>query len=413
MKKNIIGVKFFNEVLIIALASLMIFTPFYKMQRMYILILLFSAWFFSTVLMELKWYWKKNAIIAIVILILMVALDAMLWNVTGDYTYFNSCITHKFFVYIWFLIFLFYTKHIDILKKIMPIIMLLILISAVITLVGNITNSGASRLLAGTSDYYAAMREQYRNAFIGGYDLIYALVFMLMPLLLMLRNKIKGCYIALFMACSFIVTVVISSYFIGILLSVAFVLCIIFKPKRIGRYFAIMLCILLIVILAKDYLLEGLVNIGNAIGSDILVKRANEMITMSYVTDYGEGNRLVIYHNAILNYLDHPFLGTLQGSLKNHRRSGHSALLVYLESYGLLSIVYYGFLFKIFKTTKNCLKNIVIRNSYKIYYGIFLIFMFVDIFDTAYAMGCVVLFVAPAMLLIIDEEVNGVKCNPI
>lgn len=406
MRRSNVYTILFNKMLIILLAAMMVFTPFYSLQRMYILITIFILWFITTLVIDRRWYWKKNVLFSILILIIMIAMDAVLSDITRDSTYLNQCITHKIFIYLWYFIFLFYCNHCDLLKSIIPLIMLLILISAIFTLFGNIANPEASRLLAGTGSYYSATREKYRQLYIGGYDLIYSLVFVLMPLLLIVRNNLKKSYIALISLIIFIVTVVVCSYFIGILLTATFILCVFIKPDKIGRYFMIMLIILLGVILAKNSILEFLVNIGNSIGSDILVKRANEMITMSYVSDYGEGNRIAIYHNAFLNYLDHPFLGTLQGTLENHRRSGHSALLVYLENYGLLSLIYYGFLFKIFKTTKKCYKNIMIHNSYKIYFILLLIFMFVDVFDTAYALGCVAFFVAPSMLIMIDKELG-------
>ena len=394
-----------NTILIVIYASLMVFTPFYQFQRMVFLIATFFLWFLSTLSIDKRWYWRVSVVKAILVIFFMIALDFVLWQVTGDYLYFNQCITHKIFLYLWFVIFLFYATNRKLLRLIVKLILVLIGISVIITLVGNLQNPGASRLLAGTNEYYSGLRDVYRSKYIGGYDFIYGLVFLTMPLMLWIRNKSKNSLFAIILLAISCVTITVSSYFIGILLLVGFIISVLIKPKNMFRYVITITLLLLIVVILKDYLLEFLIDIGNVIDSEILVKRANELITMSYVSDYGEGNRLVIYQNAFLNYLDQPFLGTLQGVLENHRRSGHSALLVYLENYGLISLVYYKFLYKIEKETIHFIYSGVIKNSYKIFYVFLLIFMFVDIFDTAYMLGCVVFFVAPAILLIIDEEV--------
>lgn len=395
---------FLNSLFIILFSSLYIFTPANKYQRMIVLLFLFAMWFLTTIAIEPKWFWKTNVCISILFYVFMIAIDWILTEVTHSDFYFQQCITHKFWVYLWFVIFLFYINHIDLLKRVIPVMLILTFISAIITLVGNIQYPGASRLLAGTKEYYVVEREFYKSMNIGGYDFIYSIVFLSFPIFMLVRYKIKPIKVYALLLVIFVLTVFVSSYFIGILLVVSFGVCTIFLPKNLIRYSVLMLFFLGLIVLFKNNLLQLLVDFGITIKSEILVKRANELITMSYISDYGEGNRLALYINGFLNFLDHPFLGNIGGLLKDSRPSGHSAILNYLEYYGCFSFVYYFFIKKVYLYTKKQFINTTLRNSYFIFYILFIGYMFVDVFDTAYGLGFTVFFLVPSLFLLLEDK---------
>lgn len=392
-----------NQILLCVLATLLIYTPAFEYKKLLYIGGIFALWFFTSLLLDGTFLF--NSINEICYVLFFVFIDFLVWFLNGDTSYLFLGI-NKVPVFMWLIVFCFYSQKTDIVKKPLVIIFLLMAVSSVYTLNGNITYPGASRLLAGVVKAFEAERTLYKSLNIGGYGFIYSLVFFTMPLLLMIKYKVlcgvwNWIYFGLLVS-----TVVVGSYFTGILLMIAMIFCAMIEPKRLDSYILSIIIICVAMLVLKDTVMEVLSKLGKSIGSEMLVRHSNDIIEMDYLDEYGDANRFQIYLNSILNFVDRPFFGVLQGNEIIYRRSGHSALLGYLECYGLLSFVYFAFFKYAFKVTKSLLKTKVIKNYYTVYFSFIILFLLVNIFDAFPEVGMMVFFVGPITMLVIDDKLK-------
>lgn len=393
-----------NQFLLCLLAALMIFTPFYKYQKMIFILLLFVLWFASALMIDVSFLNLSTT--SICFLIGIVLLDLFLGILSHNPTDMLLGI-NKMPTFIWGLIYLFYKDKIHFLDKPIKIILSMIAISAIFTLLGNLEFPGASRTLAGVQDYYATDRALYRSMNIGGYGFVFSLVFLAMPVLLVfLKNKKKN-IMWIFILVLIVITVFVASYFIGIVLMVVMISMCFINPKRLGRFFVLVGGFAAVVFIFSDVILDWLITLGKNIDSEILIKRAEQFLTGSYFDDLGnDNNRIQIYINSITNWLQRPIFGALQGEVIGLRRSGHSALLGYLETYGVFSIMYYIFYYYIYKNVKNSLLNPISKNYFFIYYICFLFFILIDGFNTFCDLGLTIFFVVPVLFQTVDRNMS-------
>lgn len=396
-----------NKILLCALASLMVFTPFYPFQKMILIMGLFFLWLLTAISIDGRFILKEMP--TVVFLVLFVFLDFVDGLVNGSTTTMLLGV-NKMPTFVWFLIYQFYRKRIHMVRWPIIVIFGMVAVSGVFTLVGNLMYPGASRMLANVLDYYAAERELYRSMNIGGYGFIYSVAFLTAPVLLMIRTMSKKSILAIVFLGLLILNVVLGAYFIAIMFTFMLLFICLSGTKRIWTVFIGMIVLLLLTTLFSRELLQMLTNIADMIGSDILVRRAEELLTGSYFDTLGDSNnRITIYISALKNWIQRPILGSLQGGNIVQYRSGHSALLGYLESYGLLAILYYVFFYRAYMSGVSMLRNSYVKTQYQFFYLCFMALLTVNIFNTACDLGMTMFFVIPALYQLCEADMANAK----
>lgn len=384
------------NIAIVAMLALCVFSPFYQYQKMILILGCFLLWFLSTIQIEVQWI--NRASVSLLYLGCMVFLYLWRGIAMNDVSGSVNLIVNQLPLYIWFVILEFYIYSKMPTRTIIKAFFVLFLITVYFTLVGNLENPGASRLLAGTVSYYEAQREQYRAAFIGGYDIIYGAVFLTMPLTL-LAKKYKWIWGII---AAFFVMVVVSSYTIAIILMLFMIICGIARVKNIWKLALVFGGVFLVVVVFEQQILTLIEELATDIDSEILVKRATQLLTGEYFKEFGDNNnRLTIFYNEILNWLEHPIFGNLMTQVKVYRRTGHSTLLSYLSNFGLFSMVFYAYLKRYYVVVKQSLST-EYGKLFSVYFFFFIIFALIDRYDTALACCVCVFFIAPILFMTAD-----------
>ena len=383
---------------LVVLIALCVFSPIYQYQKMTLIAGCFLLWGVATTQIDMSWF--RRVKISLMYLGGMFFLYVWSGIALGDIgTNLNYAI-NQLPVYIWFVILEFYLDKRTMLKKTVIAFFVLFLITTYFTIAGNMLYPGASRLLANTLQYYAAQRAQYRTAFIGGYDIIYGAVFLVMPLTLLAR-KHKWVWLIVF---ALFVMVVVSSYTIAIILMIFMIICGMAKAKNIWKLAGAFCGVILIVTVFEQQILSMIAELAQRIDSEILGRRLTSLVSGEYFREFGDdNNRLTIYFNEILNWLDHPIFGNLITPVKEYRRAGHSTLLMYLSQFGLLSVVIYAYLKRYYTVVKRAL-SAEYRKYFSIYFFFFVVFGLIDRYETFLTIGVCVFFIAPALFIMADGE---------
>lgn len=384
--------------LVIAFSLIFIFTPFYILQKMIFLIpiLFFILFFIGRV--DKSYYLKiKNMLF---ILLIMFFLDCLLSVSNGSVSYIRFFITHKIYVYIWPVVTLFYITRKRKGEEILNIILFFVVISCIFTIRGNIIYPEASRLLAVSLEYYKNQINLYKQMYIGGYDFIYANVFLVLPLLNYYREtKYKKIIILLVIS---MLTIFSGAFTIAIILLFCSLIFYFIRTKELKKSLLLLSIILIIIILLKNPLLIFLGYIGEVTKADIIVRRANEMLNGTYNSTYTDSrNRMTLYYNAILNIINSPILGQILDK-ENMLLSGHSNLLQFFEFYGLFGFVYIAYLFYFYRKIKKNITSSILKNQFTLYYLLIITFISVDTINSSYCIGVSCFFVGPLLFLLSD-----------
>lgn len=397
----------FNILFLVILVSLFLFTPFSEFKRMYIIGVLMFLWLASSVFYNRKS--MMDTIPLIVILFLMMIIQYIYSTFPGNDDEFRRFFTRFLLTYVWGILGVFYASNIDLFKKGIPFFVLMIVVSSVYTIVGNLAVPNASRLLAGTEQEGSAMYELIRSMNIGGYDFIYALVFALFPSVLWFKYRLSFRVLSLVFIVIILGTLVVGSYFTSIILATAAIFLSL-SGTRNKLTFLVVFCILsFVVLIFKDILLQGLIDFGEAIDSHMLQTRAQELLDGTYQEDadavgqYSRADRLL---NAFHNISQSPVFGRMTARNLDYRPSGHSELLGYFERYGLLGWLYLFFYFSFYKIIHKRAETVEMKRSLSVFFIFFLVFLFLNTFDVANATGCVVFFIAPCTMLYIEKRLK-------
>ena len=382
---------------IVAMLALYVFSPIYQYQKMILILGCFLLWFLATMQIETRWI--NRAGLSLIYLGCMFFLYLWRGVAMGDVGESVNLIVNQLPLYIWVVILEFYLYSKMPTKTIIISFFVLFLITTGFTVAGNLENPGASRLLAGTSSYYIAQREQYRAAFIGGYDVIYGAVFLAMPLTLLAKKYkwIWGIIAALFSM------VVFSSYTIASILMLFMILCGVVRAKNIWALALIFGGVVLGVMVFEQQILTWVDELASNIDSEILSRRVTSLLTGEYFKQFGDSNnRLTIYYNEILNWLDHPIFGNLLTAVKESRRANHSTLLAYLSNFGLLSIVFFAYLKRYHTVVKQFLSP-EYGKLFSVYFMYFILFGLIDRYENCLSFGTCVFFIAPILFMQADK----------
>lgn len=395
--------EFANQLFLICYFALTIFTPLYSMQKMILLLGFWGLWFLTAIQIDPSFIKRTSALLLLIVAMLFMAGIASVMQ--GDSSVLNS-VVNAMPNLAWAIVGIFYVYNTDILRNSKWILIVLIAVSSIYTLMGNLQYPEASRLLASTTDYYSTTRELYRSINIGGYGFVYSLVFAVMPILLLIKNNSNHPILLLACVILFIATIAVSAYMTAIIICSLMLVFTLIKNKKVMRILTALGLVVIVVLLFREQILSILVSLGEMTGADILVTRAQQLLTGSYFLDAGadQANRLTIFKNTILNWLDSPVVGNMFGA--DHlvyRRSGHSEMLGYLEKWGLFASVYFGFFRTTYVRTRTSLESENMRQNYRLYYLLLMLFITIDRFDTFIEIGCIAFFLGPVLMKMADQ----------
>jgi len=393
-----------NQALLCLFCSIAIFTPFYG-QSMVVILGVAVIWFLSTLFVD--WKWIKGLATPVLLLLIFILLDYINGLMRGS-TSAMLLGVNKMPVFVWYLVFLFYRRNIELFNLPMNVVLLMLFIGMLYTINGNVEYPGASRLLAGVDEIYAENRALFRSMNIGGYDFIYSIAFTTLPLccLIKVKQNISRAFLLSWLIISF-VTIVMGAYMIAILLSVLLTIAALINTKKFNLIQIVVF--VLIGYLFYNTALEFLISVGDEYGLTSLSKHAEELMKGNYSSGDKDNNRFYIYLNSIKNWLDSPILGTMNGTI-HYRRSGHSQFLGFLETYGFFVIFYVCFFVSMYRRMYESFKTKEYRSKFKVYYMIMLLFGFINRFDTFMGLGFTMFFFVPMMLLNVEKR-NSVFCK--
>lgn len=387
---------------IVLLLMVYLFTPFGMFKRVVFIYPLFFLWLLST--MKRKWMSKAEGLI---VCIACIAFLHLFLSFQTKYE-FGHFIAFNLPTALWILCFVYYKDNTVEFGRIVPLIFLMFLISSVLTIRANIILPGASRFLAtGSDSIWADLRIRANALFCGGYDFIFAIPFLLFPLFIQWKLKIhKNTLLFWVTIASMIICIVVGSYFTSILLVIATTTLSLTPINKMEKTIVALFVFFIILLLVKDYLLEGLIYIGNLIDSPMLVRRSEQALYGTYRNDYAQSenlDRFALMYNAIQNIFESPIIGRLGGDV-HYLPSGHSELLGYFEDFGLLGTLYLIFYWHIYIIIKKSIITQTVKRYFSIYYSLFIFFLIIDKFDVATGMSAVVLFISPMLFLRIDQS---------
>ena len=323
------ALKILNQVSISVWLAYFTMTWGISKSNIYIYLLTFVVWLITSVRLDKRWisYGSKY----LLLLLSIVFLDFILSCSLNQGGYFRSTLIKLILMYSWPLVFIFYSRNINLVKWPIVIALGTTLISALYTGVGNSIIPEASRELADQSDYKAELLSEIRALNIGGYGFVYYVVFLIMPLCVVFRNKVFNRLVVAVSIIVLLYCLLMASYFTGIVIAFAMILLVLLKERKLSRLIFKVLCIVVLVNMIKKPLLQLLLNFGESIDSAAIVRHATE-----FLENKGDDNlRFELFGNAIMNWMESPFFGMLFTGRKAYY-SDHSTILGYFETYGIL-----------------------------------------------------------------------------
>ena len=398
-----------NQYALLFLTSIIAFTPFFALRRILIIGAAFGIWYLTAAFIDKKFVVKSIPFLAFItfwgVLSYFIKNDAL---ANSSEFYFSRYIAFSLWTYIWCIVYVFYADHISLIKKPLYVIVAFFLFSCLLTIRGNIIHPDASRLLAGLSEEDAALGYELRSMCVGGYDFIYGLVFLVMPVALCCKYRVKPRFYWRMFLLLVIVTILFGDFFTGFILALVMFIMANVKASNRSSAFFMSLFLLVLFIFFKDYFLQLIIRLSDYFGFDSISHRANQVLLGTYQSDYdlkvNDISRSERALNAVKNFFDSPLLGQLVSRSTPIRESGHSEFLTYFEKFGLLALSYVWFYWLFFKKCAGHLKSLVFKRYYFFYAVMIVAFLFLDTFDVANATGLVVFFLAPVLFQILDEH---------
>lgn len=396
-----------NIFALIILISLFLFTPFSNYKRVVIIGIVMGVWLLSSLFIGGKAI--KKALPLFLLLLIMMLIEYVYCSSSGGVYKFRRFFTQYLLTYMWGIIGVYYAYSIDLFKKSIPYIVVIISISCIFTIIGNIAYPGASRSLAGSEVEGSQTYSVLQSMHIGGYDFIYAVVFAIFPCALWIKNRLDYRFCSVVFLILLFGTLLVGSYFTSILLGVVALIITMSSAKRIPRFILFLGVLTIIVLIFKNTILQALVDFGAYIDSPMLQVRAQEMLDGSYQEEYdasGDLSRIDRMYNAFYNISQNPIFGRMFGTPEHVRISGHSELLGYFERYGLFGFVFLYFYYSIFKKISALFVTKDKKLMMRFYVALFFIFLTINTFDIANATGCMVFLIAPCVLLFIEARMD-------
>lgn len=400
----------FNNLSLLLLVSLFLFTPFYGLKKLAILGTLTLVWMISSFAINREA--MRKTIPLFIILFALLFLQWIYSGFPGEKDQFRRFFTQNLWTYIWGVMGVFYASNINVFKKSIPFITIMITVSCIFTIIGNIAIPGASRMLAGSASEGSQTYALLHSMNIGGYDFIYALVFAVVPCTLWIKNRLnKFVVYALFLALV-LSTLLVASYFTSIILAVLAIVLSLSNTRNKSTSVIVPLILISLVIAFGNTILQGLVDFGALIDSQMLQNRAQQMLDGTYqdaydsAGDYSRWDRIV---NAIHNIGQSPILGRMTSKHLDILPSGHSELLGYFERFGIFGLMPILYFYTIYKKIHKCASTKEMKLLITVFFSLFFLFITLDTFDIANSTGCMVFLIAPCTMLYIESRILVTK----
>lgn len=401
-----------NITSLVLFVSLFLFTPFDGFKRIVILGALLVIWFVTSFVVNGK-AMRKTLPLFLQLLCLML-LQWVYSSFTGEEDQFRRFFTQNLWTYIWGIIGVFYAYNISVFKRCIPFVVVMISVSCIYTIIGNIAIPGASRMLAGSAIEGSQTYSLIHSMNVGGYGFIYALMFAVVPCTLWIMHRLNMLLIPLLFLILIISTLLVGSYFISIILAIVAIASTLTNTKSVSKFILVSFVLILLVVALSDLILQGLVDFGAWIDSPMLQTRAQQMIDGTYQDAYdssGDYSRLDRMKNALYNIGQSPLFGRMTGRHLDIRPSGHSELLGYFERFGIFGMMHIFYFYSIFRIINRCTVTKDMRIRISIFSFLFFLFITLDTFDIANSTGCMVFFLAPCAMLYIEFIVNRSGIN--
>ena len=401
-------IKIVNKISVIFFMAIFLFTPFLFLEKVVILYVVFAIWFFTAILIDQSFFREcSNYFLYIVSFSIL----TFFLSVSDPTVEFATFIHTSFFTYIWPIFFVFYSSRVKVLSRFLPLIYVLIVISCLFTIYGNIVLPGASRSLASTSADLARVRLQAKSLFVGGYGFVYAIALILSSLAALFRGSKRAKKLVMFFtAFLFVITLITASYFMSIIIGILALILSFSRSDNKFKFLFVALFLIVIIMLFEEPILQGLISIGESIDSEMLVKRAEQLLYGTYQEDYDFGNdfsRTERIINGMSNYLKSPVFGRIFGVPIGTLPSGHSELIGYFEKYGLFGFLYTSFFFSVYKKTRRVYQSRSMMRQYSLTVVLFIVLISLNTFEIANQVGLAVFFLIPFSYLSMEQQSLG------
>jgi len=394
------------------LIALFMLTPIHHFQKLIFIYPLFLVWFVTCCSIDKNYFHRTEK------WWIFYTCFALLWLVFSTFHRnweFLHFINHIFLTYMWVLMFVFYREHKDLFSPLIYPTLAMILVSCGFTFFGNMAMPGASRFLGSGMAELSLEKEMATQLHVGGFGFIYSLTFMVIPLVDMLKmGKKKWQKLAMIiMLVAVAATIVVASYFMAILFATIFFLLANSSSRKMSRTVIILIILGLLAYVVKDYILRGLMDLGEIIGSHMLYARAEQMLEGTYQSAYDEAGNLSrseLIKNGVLNFWESPIIGQMT-QYAPHRPSGHSEIIGYFEKYGIWGIVYIQFFVNVFKLGRKTFNTEQGRMMYSfLFIGIICVALF-NTFSISCEAGLVGFFLAPLLMANYERSEQEFRLN--
>lgn len=400
----------FNILSLLLLVSVFLFTPFDVFKKLIILGTLTLVWMISAYAINRKA--MGQTIPLFIMLFFLLLLQWFYSGFPGEEDQFRRFFTQNIWTYIWGVLGVFYASNINAFKKSIPFIVIMISVSCIYTIIGNIAIPGASRMLAGSVIEGSQTYSLIHSMNIGGYDFIYALVFAVVPCTLWIKYRLNKIVMSSLFLVLILSTLLVGSYFTSIILAIAALVLSLSNTRKISTSVIVSSFLILLVIAFGNTILQGLVDFGALIDSPMLQTRAQQMLDGTYqesyelTGDYSRWDRIV---NAIHNIGQSPILGRMTSKHLDILPSGHSELLGYFERYGIFGLMHILYFYTIYKKIHKCASTKEMKLLITVFFSLFFLFITLDTFDIANSTGCMVFLIAPCTMLYIESRISNYK----
>jgi O-antigen ligase len=226
-------------------------------------------------------------------------------------------------------------------RRMVIIIAISILVTAITTYFGCLTHPGASRDVAAklnTSD--SALYALYMTLNIGSFSFIYAMVLLTPLLIYAIKDKLIKRWIGLVALLIVLMAVVYSEYTTALLcILISLIILFVFPKQLKTKHFIIMVIVTAVFMYASAWLLTPFLDVlGNLIGGEFTSVRLQELSSFSAnEQSYLEGDmeaRSNLYMKSIYSFLSSPIWGSSSAQV-----GGHSYVFDNMAKFGLIGIV--------------------------------------------------------------------------
>ena len=348
---------------------------------------------------------KKLTIkLEIVFFIYVCALYFLIFLVLNSDTYLRRIITVMVISYSSLLMYYFYSRHLDMIENFKWFVLVCLAVGFVTTIPGLIQYPRAARVLATDSTVFPREFALYKSLGIGGYEYIYTLVvFAIFLPSVSWEKKKKLIFIALMVLTVF--CVFLSGYTTAILMVASFPLISYFLSRKNGRMITKLILIAIVLVFVFLFLtpiLKWIAELADKNHVYYVGIRLNELLYAEEADSFSSLERVQLYQNAFQNFLDSPLIGAIGGQAL--LKSGHSELLYYLETFGLLGAPYIVFLILLFRNQVKAVNDGSLRSGLICCQVFFVIFAFINRTDVAYSLIWAILFIIPLLARLHDKD---------